>query len=74
MLIFCFSLGFSGCFVVQDHVAATFGSGLATACVVDVGKDDNNNWSSFWIENVLLGDQKVSVSCVEDGVSQPNTR
>lgn len=50
------NLGFSGCFVVQDHVAATFGSGLATACVVDVG------------------DQKVSVSCVEDGVSQPNTR
>ena len=47
MLIFCFSLGFSGCFVVQDHVAATFGSGLATACVVDVGKDDNNNWNSF---------------------------
>ena len=43
MLIFCFSLGFSGCFVVQDHVAATFGSGLATACVVDVGKDDKNN-------------------------------
>ena len=34
--------------MVQDHVAATFGSGLASACVVDVG------------------DQKVSVSCVED--------
>ena len=33
-----FSIGFGGCFVVQDHVAATFGSGLAAACVVDVGK------------------------------------
>jgi len=50
------SLGFGGCFVVQDHVAATFGSGLASACVVDVG------------------DQKVSVSCVEDGVSLARTR
>ena len=42
--------------MVQDHVAATFGSGLASACVVDVG------------------DQKVSVSCVEDGVSLSRTR
>ena len=42
--------------MVQDHVAATFGSGLASACVVDVG------------------DQKVSVSCVEDGVSLARTR
>jgi len=49
-------MGFSGCFVVQDHVAATFGSGLSAACVVDVG------------------DQKTSVSCVEDGISQPNSR
>ena len=49
-------LGFGGCFVVQDHVAATFGAGLAAACVVD------------------CGDQKTSISCVEDGVSQPHTR
>jgi len=50
------SMGFSGCFVVQDHVAATFGAGLGAACVVDVG------------------DQKTSISCVEDGVSQPSSR
>jgi actin-related protein 8 len=37
-------------------VAATFGSGLSYACVVDVG------------------DQKTSVSCVEDGICHPNTR
>lgn len=35
------SIGFGGCFVVQDHVAATFGSGLAAACVVDVGEKHN---------------------------------
>jgi len=50
------SMGFGGCFVVQDHVAATFGAGLGAACVVDVG------------------DQKTSISCVEDGVSQPSSR
>lgn len=50
------NMGFGGCFVVQNHVAATFGAGLAAACVVDVG------------------DQKTSISCVEDGVSQPSTR
>ncbi|KAF2884364.1 hypothetical protein ILUMI_21813 [Ignelater luminosus] len=49
-------MGFASCFLVQDHVAATFGSGLSYACVVDVG------------------DQKTSVSCVEDGLCHPNTR
>ena len=43
-------------FLLQDHVAATFGAGLGYACVVDVG------------------DQKTSVSCVEDGISHRNTR
>lgn len=37
-------------------MAATFGSGLSYACVIDVG------------------DQKTSVSCVEDGVCHANTR
>eukprot|EP00092_Neocalanus_flemingeri_P004040 GFUD01004349.1.p1 GENE.GFUD01004349.1~~GFUD01004349.1.p1 ORF type:complete len:538 (+),score=120.50 GFUD01004349.1:322-1935(+) len=50
------NMGFGGCFVVQDHVAATFGAGLAAACVVDIG------------------DQKTSISCVEDGISQPSSR
>lgn len=50
------NMGFAGCFVVQDHVAATFGAGLAAACVVDIG------------------DQKTSISCVEDGISLPNSR
>lgn len=49
-------MGFGSCFLIQDHVAATFGAGLGYACVVDVG------------------DQKTSVSCVEDGISHPNTR
>lgn len=44
-------LGFGSCFLVQDHVAATFGSGLGYACVVDAGAE------------------KISISCVEDGVS-----
>uniref|UniRef100_A0A6P7FJ58 Actin-related protein 8 n=1 Tax=Diabrotica virgifera virgifera TaxID=50390 RepID=A0A6P7FJ58_DIAVI len=49
-------MGFGSCFLVQDHVVATFGSGLSYACVIDVG------------------DQKTSVSCVEDGICHPNTR
>ncbi|XP_055679254.1 actin-related protein 8 [Lutzomyia longipalpis] len=54
-LLLC-RMGFKSCFLVQDHVAATFGAGLGYACVVDVG------------------DQKTSVSCVEDAISHPNTR
>lgn len=37
-------------------MCATFGAGIGSACVIDVG------------------DQKVSVSCVEDGLSLPATR
>ncbi|KAI4488931.1 PREDICTED: actin-related protein 8 [Polistes canadensis] len=54
-LMLC-EIGFGACFLLQDHVAATFGAGLGYACVVDVG------------------DQKTSVSCVEDGISHRNTR
>nr|CAD7456778.1 unnamed protein product [Timema tahoe] len=54
-LLLC-KIGFGGCFLLQDHVAATFGAGLGYACVIDVG------------------DQKTSVSCVEDGISHRNTR
>ncbi|KAK9507119.1 hypothetical protein O3M35_008928 [Rhynocoris fuscipes] len=49
-------MGFSSCFLLQDHVGATFGAGLGTACVVDCGHS------------------KTSVSCVEDGITQPATR
>ena len=49
-------LGFNAAFVVQESVCATLGSGISSACVVDVG------------------DQKTSVCCVEDGLSQRNTR
>lgn len=51
-----FKMGFSACFLVQSGVAATFGSGLPYACVVDIG------------------DQKVQISCVDEGISLPNTR
>lgn len=51
-----FRMGFSASLLIQENVAATFGSGLSYACVVDIG------------------DQKISVSCVEDAVSHPNTR
>lgn len=56
MTLLLTKMGFGSCFLVQDHVAATFGAGLGYACVVDVG------------------DQKTSVSCVEDAISHPNTR
>lgn len=49
-------LGFGAAIVIQESVCATFGAGVSSACVVDVG------------------DQKVSVSCVEDGNSAKNTR
>lgn len=32
-------LGFANCFLVPDHVAALFGSGLGFGCVVDVGAE-----------------------------------
>lgn len=49
-------MGFGSAFIIQDHVCASFGAGLSTALVVDVG------------------DQKMSVSCVEDGISIPQSR
>ncbi|KAF6205312.1 hypothetical protein GE061_019482 [Apolygus lucorum] len=49
-------LGFMSCFLLQDHVAATFGAGLGSTCIVDCGH------------------AKTSVSCVEDGLSNPATR
>ncbi|XP_068109767.1 actin-related protein 8 [Hyperolius riggenbachi] len=50
------NMGFSGIIVLQESVCAVYGSGLSSACVVDIG------------------DQKTSVCCVEDGISQRNTR
>ncbi|KAK2706200.1 hypothetical protein QYM36_016288, partial [Artemia franciscana] len=49
-------LGFASCFLVQDHVCATAGSGVPTACVIDIG------------------DQKTSVSCVDECVSIKQSR
>ncbi|KAG8430219.1 hypothetical protein GDO86_018233 [Hymenochirus boettgeri] len=46
----------AGIIVHQESVCAMYGSGLSSACVVDIG------------------DQKTSVSCVEDGISHRNTR
>ena len=37
-------------------MCATFGAGLSSACVVD------------------MGDEKTHICCVEDGISNPNTR
>ncbi len=47
---------FKALLLFQEGVAASFGAGMTSACVVDIG------------------DQKVSVSCVEDGISLPHTR
>ncbi|XP_071960310.1 actin-related protein 8-like [Antedon mediterranea] len=49
-------LGFGSAIVHQESVCALYGSGIPSACVVDVG------------------DQKTSVSCVEDGLSNRNSR
>ena len=49
-------LNFAGFLLIQESVAAVYGHGLVTGCVVDIG------------------DQKISVCCVEEGTSLPNTR
>lgn len=36
MYLLLSKMGFGSCFLVQDHVAATFGSGLSYACVVSL--------------------------------------
>lgn len=75
-------IGFGGCFVVQDHVAATFGAGLGNkdhlnACPMCFLKS-YNCYSLFQFKGyacvVDIGAEKTSISCVEDGVSQPETR
>lgn len=55
-LFYCGFFSYAAIIVHQESVCATFGSGLSSACVVDVG------------------DQKTSLSCVEDGVSHRNSR
>ncbi|KAL1464856.1 hypothetical protein WDU94_004466 [Cyamophila willieti] len=37
MYLLLHRMGFNACFLIQDHVAATFGAGLGYACVIDVG-------------------------------------
>uniref|UniRef100_A0A8D8VG47 Actin-related protein 8 n=1 Tax=Cacopsylla melanoneura TaxID=428564 RepID=A0A8D8VG47_9HEMI len=37
MYLLLHRMGFSACFLIQDHVVATFGAGLGYACVIDVG-------------------------------------
>jgi actin-related protein 8 len=49
-------LGFSAVLLHQESVCATFGAGVSSACVVDVGAS------------------KISVSCVDEGVSLEESR
>eukprot|EP00123_Amoebidium_parasiticum_P009833 comp19737_c0_seq1/m.23536 comp19737_c0_seq1/g.23536 ORF comp19737_c0_seq1/g.23536 comp19737_c0_seq1/m.23536 type:complete len:680 (-) comp19737_c0_seq1:81-2120(-) len=49
-------MGFAACLVHQESVCATFGAGMTSACLVDVGA------------------QKVSVCCVDEGLSVPSSR
>ncbi|GAC77660.1 40S ribosomal protein S14 [Moesziomyces antarcticus T-34] len=49
-------MGFAQACIQQESVCATFGAGLSTGCVVD------------------LGAEKISVSCVEEGLVLPETR
>ncbi|GAA96764.1 uncharacterized protein L969DRAFT_90691 [Mixia osmundae IAM 14324] len=50
------SMGFKCLLIQQESLCVTFGAGLSSACVVDMGA------------------QKVSVSCVEDGLVLSDTR
>lgn len=49
-------LGFSQVGIIQESVGATFGAGISSACVVDVGA------------------QKISISCVDEGMCLPDSR
>lgn len=49
-------MGFAQACVQQESVCATFGAGLSSGCVVD------------------LGAEKISISCVEEGLILPETR
>jgi len=49
-------MGFAQACVQQESVGATFGAGLSSGCVVD------------------LGSEKISISCVEEGLILPETR
>ncbi|KAJ1017807.1 hypothetical protein NDA16_005124 [Ustilago loliicola] len=49
-------MGFAQACVQQESICATFGAGLSSGCVVD------------------LGAEKISISCVEEGLILPETR
>ncbi|KAN0062472.1 Actin-like protein arp8 [Thecaphora frezii] len=49
-------MGFAAACVQNEGVCATFGAGLSSACVVD------------------LGAERISISCVEEGLVLPETR
>ncbi|XP_065178580.1 actin-related protein 8-like [Sycon ciliatum] len=49
-------MGFEAVIVHQESVCATYGAGLSSSCVVDIG------------------DQTISVSCIDEGLSLQNTR
>ena len=76
-------LGFSHAFVLQDHVAATFGAGLGTdsfliSITFLILLSEIHLLIAIFIKGyacvVDVGDQKTTISCVEDGISHPNTR
>lgn len=56
MNVLLLRMRFARATVHQESVCATFGAGLSSACVVD------------------MGDEKTHICCVEDGISNPNTR
>ncbi|XP_065899738.1 actin-related protein 8-like isoform X2 [Dysidea avara] len=56
MNVLLLRMGFARATMHQESVCATFGAGLSSACVVD------------------MGDEKTHICCVEDGISNPNTR
>lgn len=49
-------MGFAQACIQQESVCATFGAGLSSGCVVD------------------MGSEKISISCVEEGLILPETR
>ncbi|KAF6766960.1 Actin-related protein [Kalmanozyma brasiliensis GHG001] len=49
-------MGFAQVCIQQEAVCATFGAGLSSGCVVD------------------MGSEKISISCVEEGLILPETR
>lgn len=66
------SLGFSKFGIIQEGVAATFGTGTSSACVVDVGAEKTS--ISCVDEGIILSDSRVYLNYGGDHITEAFTK